>query len=529
MTTTTAFDKRYQASPPGIAYNDISSPFTMDECTFEHLAFRIVEIAKNYRATMDDRPAYVPMPPEARELLQHMALPESGIQGGAILDFYLQYISPSQRGQDVPTFAGFVDPGGSDVGKLAACMAAFQNNSNTGGNYAAAYLEQTAVRWLMELIGYPTQESAGVFLHGGSDANRHGIEVARHWGAMQNGWNVRDTAGLVGHQRMVMYVTPEAHSCIYKAAFTLGLGAPHEVPIGQDFRMDVEALREAIAQDRAAGYCPFLVVASAGTVRTGAIDPLNEIADVCAAENLWMHVDGAFGGFGAVDPRLAPLYRGIERADSLAIDPHKWLTAPISCSCVFVKNGQLLTATYKLVPDYLRFSSGNVFADGPWYSHRSAAQTRDFAPALKTFWIIQAAGRQGIIAHVSRHIDLAHYMANLIEASPDLELVATGPLPAVCFRYAPEELLRGCDEELNTLNQTLMGRLQVAGRAFLAGVEFALDEGSELVGPEASEERVVRVFALRSCAMHYALTEEHVKTILNEVRRVGQLCLEEMH
>jgi len=495
----------------------------MDERTFKQLALRIVDFAAAYLRTLSDgRPAYRAMPAEERALIQQMALPEEGWSADEIFAFYLQHVFPWQRSQNSPTFAAFVDPAASPISMLAAFISAVTNNSATGGNYASAYVEQTVVRWLMELIGYPTEGSDGVLLHGGSDANRHGLEVARYWGTLQHGWNVREK-GLAGHPRLVMYLTPEAHSCIYKAAFTLGLGKPREVPVGKDWRMDGGALRAAIAQDRAAGHLPFLVVASAGTVRTGAIDPLDQLADVCAEEGLWLHVDGAFGGLGAADPRLAPLYKGIERADSVAIDPHKWLATAIGCSCVFVRQGELLQGTYKLVPDYLKFSSGNVFGSGPWYSHKSAAQTRDAAPALKTFMTIQTAGRAGIEQHIARHIDLARYMEDLIEESADLELIATGPLPAVCFRYVPE-VLRGRDRALNELNQALMSRMQVEGRAFLAGVEFAFDEEArdEVVGLEVNGR-----YALRSCAMHYALTEEHVETILDEVRRVGELCLRE--
>jgi aromatic-L-amino-acid/L-tryptophan decarboxylase len=515
--TTTA----YRASLTTKDYSQEPSPFDMDAETFRQLALIILDVAVEHLNTIDhtDRKAYQPVPERARALLQSLDLPEDGWNEEDILAFYFRNVLPYQRAQNVPTFAAFVDPAASPISMLAAFLAAVCNNSATGGNYATAYVEQTAIRWLMELIGIPVEGSDGVFLHGGSDANRHGMEVARYWGASQYGWNVREE-GLIDHARLVMYCTPEAHSCIYKNAQTLGLGQPHEIPVDRHYRMDVQALRQAIKADRAHGNLAFLIVANAGTVRMGAIDPLDAIADVCAEENLWMHVDGAFGGLGAVDPRLASYYTGIERADSVAIDPHKWLAAAISCSAVLIGNGRgpWLQATYKLVPDYLRFSSGNTFADGPWYSHRSAAQTRDSAPALKTFWNILAAGRAGIEKHVARHVDLARYMEHLIERSPDLELIATGPLPAVCFRYVPAQLV-GQEQALNELNLALMARMQVEGRAFLAGVQFSSHE--EELGACEREGR----YALRSCALHYALTETHIETILNEVRRVGELCL----
>ena len=299
-----------------------------------------------------------------------------------------------------------------------------------------------------------------------------------------------------------MYMSAEGHSCLDKAAFTLGLGAPRKVATDAGFRMDLAELREAVAADRRAGHRPFLVAANAGSVTTGAIDPLGDLADFCREEGLWLHVDGAFGGFGVLDPRLAPLYRGLERADSVALDPHKWLAVAIGCSCAMVRQGSLLQDTYKLIPSYLRLPPGQGFAGDVWYSHRSAEQTRDSGRALKTLWNIQQAGKAGLVDHVRRHVDLARHLERLIDADPELELVATGPLTAVCFRYAPEGM-RGDETALDLLNQAIMEDVQVGGRAFLAGVNI---RGR---------------FALRSCALHYALDEGHVQAITDAVREAG--------
>ena len=173
-------------------------------------------------------------------------------------------------------------------------------------------------------------------------------------------------------------------------------------------------------------------------------------------------MDGAYGGFGALDPRLARWYAGMERADSVAIDPHKWMAVAIGCSCAMVRQGELLQDTYKLVPSYLSLTQGQGFAGHIWYSHRSAEQTRDSARALKTFWNIQQAGRAGLVSHVRRHVDLARYMEEIIEASPDMELLATGPLTAVCFRYVPVNW-QGNDQSLDLLNQAIMGGCPARG------------------------------------------------------------------
>ena len=491
-------------SPPfrqSEGYGGVTSPFALDDPSFRALGYRLVDTLGAYLEALPENPVYQPLPDEARREIQEMKLPAGGTEPEAILEFFTQHVLPYGRGQNHPCFAAFVDPAASKMSMLAAFASAVTNTSGAGGEYAAIYLEQLAVRWLMELIGFPLDGSDGVLLGGGSDANRHCMEVARHWGARVNGWDIREE-GLQGQPRLTMYMSTEGHSCLEKSAFTLGLGGPRKVAVDHDFRIDLDDLRAAVAADRRAGHRPFLVAANAGSVKTGAIDPLDELADFCSQERLWLHLDGAYGGLGALDPRLARNFAGLERADSIAIDPHKWMAVAIGCSCAMVRQGELLQDTYKLVPSYLSLPQGKGFAGHIWYSHRSAEQTRDSARALKTFWNIQQAGRDGLVSHVRRHVDLARYMENLIAASPDMELLATGPLTAVCFRYVPANW-QGDEQGLDQLNQAIMGDVQTGGRAFLAGTDI---HGR---------------FALRSCALHYALTEDHVESILDAVRDAG--------
>jgi aromatic-L-amino-acid/L-tryptophan decarboxylase len=486
---------------PSLGYKGVPSPFEMDGQSFSDLGHRLVDTLGTYLEKLPENPVYQPLPDDVRRRIEEMELPAKGIAPEEILEFFVRYVLPYGRGQNHPRFAAFVDPAASQLSILAAFAAAATNTSGAGGEYAAIYLERLAVRWLMELIGFPHDESDGVLLSGGSDANRHCMEVARYWGAQANGWDVREE-GLQGHPRLTMYMSTEGHSCLEKAAFTLGLGSPRKVAVDQDFRIDLGDLRAAVAADRHAGHRPFLVVANAGSVKTGAIDPLGDLAAFCRQEGLWLHVDGAYGGLGALDPRLADWFAGMDLADSVAIDPHKWLAVAIGCSCAMVRRGELLQDTYKLVPSYLSLTPGKGFGGHIWYSHRSAEQTRDSARALKTFWNIQQAGQAGLVSHVRRHVDLARYMEKVIEASPDMELLATGPLTAVCFRYVPGNWA-GDDEGLNRLNQVIAEDVQIGGRAFLAGTDI---RGR---------------FALRSCALHYALTEDHVDAIVGAVRDAG--------
>lgn len=388
---------------------------------------------------------------------------------------------------------------------LAEFLAAVMNPSAAGGDHAAIYLEHCVVRWLMELIDFPTEGSTGLLVGGGSVASLTCLAVARHWAAAQHGWNMREE-GLQGqHPKLVLYISEEGHSCLRKAAHFLGLGEPRRLPVNRSFKMKLSALREAVERDRAEGLLPFCVAASAGTVNTGAVDPLDDLADFCHEQDLWLHVDGAYGAFGILDPQVSPLFSGLERADSVALDPHKWLATPIECSCAIVREGELLRETFSLVPPYLRTEPGKGFGGLPWFSEYGFQQTRRFN-ALKLLWVIQQAGRAGLVAHVARHTTLAQYLASLIDAAPDLERAAPVELSIVCFRYVPDSL-RGEEERLDALNKQIMEQVQVGGNAFV--------NGTLLHGR----------FVLRSCALHYALTVDDVEAVVEEVSRVGAHCL----
>jgi glutamate/tyrosine decarboxylase-like PLP-dependent enzyme len=242
-------------------------------------------------------------------------------------------------------------------------------------------------------------------------------------------------------------------------------------------------------------------VASAGTVNTGVIDPLDAVADLCHAEGLWLHVDGAYGAVGAADPAIAPLYAGLERADSLALDPHKWLSVPVECGCALVRDGRLLRDTWSLVPPYLRTEEGKGFGGLPWYSEYGFQQTRGFR-ALKLWMILQHLGRNGVAALIRRHVELARRLATAVDAAPDLERIALSDLSVVCFRYAPAEWA-GDATRLDSLNKLLVERIQAEGRTFLTGT-------------------VLRgQFALRACVLHYGTTETDVDFLIDIVRETG--------
>ncbi len=481
------------------------SPLDMDAETFYQLGIQAVEIATEYLEDIPEKPVYRPMTPSERQLLLYQQLPEHGRSPESLFDFFEQHILPHAMGNQHPRFAAGVNPAGAPIGMLAEFLASMMNPSSAGGDHAAIYVEHCVIRWLMELIDFPIEGSAGILVGGGSVASLYCLAVARHWAAAKFGWNMREQGLQGNHPPFVLYISEEGHSCLRKSSHLLGLGEPRIIPVDAQYKMDLHALREEVRADRHARRHPFCVVGSAGTVNTGAVDPLDELSNFCEDQGLWLHVDGAYGAFGILDPNVSHLYTGLERADSVALDPHKWLATPIECSCAIVRQGDLLRETFSLVPPYLRTEPDKGIGGLPWFAEYGFQQTRRFN-ALKLLWVIQQAGRTGLVAHVTRHNTLAQYMASLIENLPDLELMAPVELSIVCFRYVPD-LLRSDEGRLDALNKRIMEEVQAGGNAFV--------NGTVLKGR----------FLLRSCALHYALSEDDVVAIIEEVRRVGEQCV----
>jgi hypothetical protein len=327
-------------------------PLTIDPEAFRRLAHAAADLVADHLAGIRTRPVFAPMTPAERAALLERPLPDRGIEPDALLALAGREVLTHPMGNGHPRFFGWVNSPPAPIGILAEFLAAALDPSCVGGDHAAIYVERAAMRWMMELVEFPVEGSMGLLVSGGSMASLTCLGAARHRVALADGWDVR-ARGLQGAQPpLILYLSEEGHSCLRKAAEVLGLGqdAVRTVPVDSDLRMDVEALRAAVTADRRAGRRPFCVAASAGTVNTGAIDPLEEIAVVCQAEGLWLHVDGAYGAIGAADPALAPRYAGLERADSLALDPHKWLSVPVECGCALVRDGRLLRDTWSLVP-----------------------------------------------------------------------------------------------------------------------------------------------------------------------------------
>ncbi|HEY1720823.1 MAG TPA: pyridoxal-dependent decarboxylase [Magnetospirillaceae bacterium] len=367
-----------------------------------------------------------------------------------------QLIQPYVVGNTHPRFWGWVHGTGTPGGMLAE-MAAAALNANCGGrNHVGIELERIVVDWARSWFGLP-DTAGGLLVSGSSMANLLALAIARHHKA---GHDVRALGN--GDAKLVAYASSEAHLSVSKAFEVLGLGraALRSVPIDADLRMDVAALRKAIAADRAAGQKPFAVIANTGSVNSGAFDDLNAIADLCKTEGLWLHVDGAFGALVMLNPTLASRAAGIERADSIAFDFHKWLHVPYDAGCVLVRDKALQIAAFGGRPDYLA-SIGGLGAGEAWPSDLGIELSRGFR-ALKVWWTIKEHGTARLGEAIARNCAQAKLFEGLLRKNPAIEVLAPVSLNIVCCRYRAPGL---DDKALDDLNARIIVAIQESGVA----------------------------------------------------------------
>jgi glutamate/tyrosine decarboxylase-like PLP-dependent enzyme len=399
------------------------------------------------------RPVWQRMPDGLRAEMR-AALPRAGVPLEEIYADFQRMVLPYSSANEHPRMMGWVNGGGSAAGLLAEILTAAFNVNCGGRDHAAIEMERLVIAWAAEMVGMP-RGTTGVLLVGSSMANMVAVLVARR-AAMGPG--VR--TGGVGGSGLVAYSSAAAHGCVPRAMDMAGLGsdALRLVPAGADFRMDVAALQDAIAADVAAGLRPFLVVGTAGTVDTGAIDDLAGVGDVARAAGCWFHVDGAFGATACVSDVYRPLLAGIERADSVAFDFHKWAQVPYDAGCVLIRDATMHLETFSQSLAYLTQEARGLAGNPPWPRDMGPDLSREFR-ALKVWMTLKAYGTEGIARVVESGCAIARHLAERVAREPDLELLAPVVLNIVCFR-----VVRGADD-LDALNRDIVADLQEAGIA----------------------------------------------------------------
>ena len=479
--------------------------FAWSGAELHRVGHEVADWIATYLTSLRSTPVFEPVPPELSAALLSEPVPATDESVDAILRRFERAVGRYPFGKGHPRFSAWVNSPPAAIGIFAAALAAAMNPSVAGGNHAAVWVEREVILWFKTIFGFPN-ESMGMLVSGSSAAAITGLAVARHAAAKRIGWDMRAKGAHIvdargAPVRMLVYESAEAHSCHQKAIELLGLGSAQirVVPSDRALCMLPEALDAMLAADIAAGALPVAVIANAGTVNTGAIDPLDAIADICAKHRVWMHVDGGYGAPAVLTDAYRAQLLAIGRADSVGIDAHKWLYVPVDAGIVLVRDATLMRDTFSLVPPYLRSDDDRHGVQGPpWFSEYGSEQTRPFR-ALKVGMALRYFGTSGYARLIAHDIAMARELARLVRETPDFELWEPQGLSIVCFRAVPPSLA-GDDAATDALNQRILAAVQLGGEAFLSS--------TVLRG---------RVW-LRSCIVNPGTTPADVQAVFDAVR-----------
>jgi aromatic-L-amino-acid/L-tryptophan decarboxylase len=478
------------------------APIDMSPAVFRRLGHRAVDAMADLMASLPERPVTTgETAPQIRERLGQRPLPARGEDAERTLDEALELMSEHSLFIGHPRFMGYITSSSAPIGALADLIAACVN-PNLGGwplSPMASEIEAQTINWIAELLGFPVP-AGGILVSGGNMANFIAFWTARRH---KLEWNVRKEGFFTsGPRRPRVYTSEETHTWIQKAADLSGLGTDciRWIPTDNDLRMDVALLRRQVESDRAAGDLPFLVIGNAGTVSTGAIDPLPEIADLAKELGLWFHVDGAYGAPAAALPEAPADLKGLCRADSVVVDPHKWLYAPLEAGCVLVKNSKQLRDTFSYHPPY--YPDADPAPDAPPMYHELGPQNSRGFRALKVWMGFRQVGRDGYTQMMGEDMSLARALYHRVSTKEELE-PGTQNLSITTFRFVPTDLRESTQAGayLNDLNREIVAKLQSGGKVYIT---HAVVKGTYL---------------LRACVVNF-------RTSLADIEAVPALVIE---
>ena len=489
--------------------NQRTSTLDLSREAIDQLSAQANALVTEYFSTITERRVFPDTYAGKLNTLINTELPVDGEPLEKLLDECRSVIELS-RHNGHPRFFGYVASPSTPIGAYADLIGSTFNSNITCWRSApgGTEIEKLVVRWLGSLIGYDT-DARGLLTSGGSMANVIALLTASR---RKGGYEISSTGLWNSGRPLTLYASEEVHMSVPKAADILGLGRDNVriIPCDENLRMNVAALREAIIADLSKGLRPHCVVGSAGTVGTGVVDPLNDIADVAREFDLWFHVDGAYGGPAVLDPIKKNLFQGIERADSLSLDPHKWLYVPVDAGCLLFRDDEVFTRTFgSQDAEYIK-RHGYIDDEAFAFWDYGVELSRRFR-ALKVWLTLRYYGTRKIAAAISDDMKLAAHLGDLVNAAEDFELLAPVELSICCFRYVPPELKEAADaasatEHLNQLNARIMNTVQTGGRAYLSNAS------------------VHGRFALRACITNFRTTRADIEETLEIVREAALKC-----
>ena len=473
----------------------------IDKENFQKIGHQLIDDISDFIFSIDEKPVtFNESPSQLQNILGNTALPENGIPATELIARVTDLLLNHSLFNGHPKFLGYITSSASPIGALADLLAA-SVNPNVGAHILspmATEIEKQTIKWLAEFIGV-SPSYGGILVSGGNMANFTAFLAARTAKAPKN---IKEDGLSSLSKTLTVYCSKTTHTWIEKAAILFGLGSNSIRWIQTDSfnKINTEVLKDTIKKDLENGLQPIMVIGTAGDVSTGVVDNLKEISTICKAFDLWFHIDGAYGVPAAIIPGLRNLFEGISEADSIALDPHKWLYSPLEAGCTLVKNPQHLIDTFSSHPDYYNF--GNTEGETAQNYYEFGMQNSRGFRALKVWLTLQQVGLNGYQKLISEDIELSELLFNLTEKHPELEAVSQN-LSITTFRYIPLDHKKDSDY-LNTLNEELLNKLQTSGELFISNA-------------------IVRdMYCLRACIVNFRTTKKDIKEITEIIIREGR-------
>ncbi len=460
------------------------------------LGHQMIDDLIDYWAGIREQKIWRPIPEEVKEVFDQ-PIPEQGQSPEEVYREFKQYIFPYNKGNVHPRFFAWIQGTGTPMGTFGDLLASGMNPNTTIGEHSAMYVDRQVVNWCKQLMNFPT-EASGILVSGGSMANITALTVARNSYGEEK---IRQRGLKAASGQLLIYCSVETHSCILKAAEIIGLGtdAVRKIGVNERYELDVQLLKVQLENDLQAGFLPFCLVGTAGTVNTGAIDPMAELLEISRAYGLWFHVDGAYGALGKLDPNYAGALRAIEEADSLAFDLHKWLYVPYEVGCTLIRDAKKHRNSFAITPNYLLQEKRGLSGGLDSINNYGFELSRGFK-ALKVWMSLKEHGREKYAAMITQNNRHAAYLAELVEQNPYLELTAPVSMSITCFRMIQPNW---GEEALQALNKEILLRLQEEG---IASPSSTILNGK---------------YTLRIANVNQRTRKEDMELLVREVLRIG--------